>query len=221
MTPRTSFQAAPIRSVVLRFASIYAPLLAATAGIVTTLYWTQDRAEQAAIAINQRDHIAFQSEIILADFKSIVSDLHILAEARNLRAFLDDPRPARRNEMGEHYQLFIASTGLYDQVRLLDDSGMEVVRVNLVGDRGILVAPNQLQSKRERYYFTDSFRLGRGEVFVSPFDLNVEEGQVEEPLKPAIRFGTPVYDSAGCKRGIVVLNYLGAKLIEKLRRAEV
>ena len=54
MTPRTSFQAAPIRSVVLRFASIYAPLLAATAGIVTTLYWTQDRAEHTPVMAGLR-----------------------------------------------------------------------------------------------------------------------------------------------------------------------
>jgi signal transduction histidine kinase len=53
-------------------------------------------------------------------------------------------------------------------------------------------------------------------VFVSPFDLNVEHGEIEQPLKPTIRFATPVFDGMGDRRGVLVLNYLGAALIRKL-----
>jgi signal transduction histidine kinase len=58
--------------------------------------------------------------------------------------------------------------------------------------------------------------LDRGEVFVSPFDLNVEHEAIEKPLKPVIRFATPVFDRNSGKRGVLVLNYLGAALINKL-----
>ncbi len=34
-----------------------------------------------------------------------------------------------------------------------------------------------------------------------------------------IRFGTPVFDSNGNKRGIIVLNYLGEKLINAIKQA--
>src|SRR5581483_10224134 len=61
----------------------------------------------------------------------------------------------------------------------------------------------------------------RGEVFISPFDLNVEHEQIERPLKPTIRFATPVFDRAGAKRGVLVLNYLGAVLIRKLSAVSV
>jgi len=44
-----------------------------------------------------------------------------------------------------------------------------------------------------------AFALGRGEVFVSPFDLNVEQGRVEEPLKPILRVGAPVFGEGGGK----------------------
>ena len=46
---------------------------------------------------------------------------------------------------------------------------------------------------------TAAFALGRGEVFVSPFDLNVEQGRVEEPLKPILRVGAPVFGEGGGK----------------------
>src|SRR5205085_875061 len=51
---------------------------------------------------------------------------------------------------------------------------------------------------------------------MSPFDLNVEHEKIERPLKPAIRFATPVFDRRGVKRGVLVLNYFGAALLRKL-----
>ena len=63
--------------------------------------------------------------------------------------------------------------------------------------------------------------LERGQLFVSPFDLNVEHEQIERPLKPVIRVATPVFDNGGVKRGVLVLNYLGAALLQKLAQVTV
>src|SRR5262249_38236588 len=49
--------------------------------------------------------------------------------------------------------------------------------------------------------------------------LNVERGRIERPLKPMIRFATPAFDRHGAKRGIIVLNYLGNHLLDRLTRA--
>ena len=72
----------------------------------------------------------------------------------------------------------------------------------------------------KRYYFKDTLRLAREEIFVSPFDLNIEGGKIEEPLKPTIRFGTPVFDKKEEKRGIILLNYLGENLINTIRQLD-
>jgi len=56
------------------------------------------------------------------------------------------------------------------------------------------VPDKELQKKGKRYYFSDSFKLKPGQIFVSPLDLNVEHGHLEKPIKPMIRFGTPVVD---------------------------
>lgn len=53
---------------------------------------------------------------------------------------------------------------------------------------------------------------------MSPLDLNIERSQIEEPLKPMIRFGTPVAYTERHKRGIVLLNYFGAKMIQDLNK---
>jgi len=83
------------------------------------------------------------------------------------------------------------------------------------------VPPSALQSKGDRYYFQLSWPLDHGQVYVSPFDLNVERGEIEQPWKPVIRLATPIFDSEGVKRGIFVLNYLGQDLLDRLRGAGV
>ena len=80
------------------------------------------------------------------------------------------------------------------------------------------VPEEKLQVQAKRYWFNDTLRLNQNQVFVSPLDLNIERGQVEQPLKPMIRFGTPVFDKRGQKRGIVVLNYFGAKLLDNFNQ---
>jgi signal transduction histidine kinase len=59
--------------------------------------------------------------------------------------------------------------------------------------------------------------LERGQILVSPFDLNVEHGALERPFKPMVRFLTPVCNAEGEKQGFVVINYLGAHLLGKLK----
>ncbi len=61
---------------------------------------------------------------------------------------------------------------------------MEIVRVNYNRGEPYIIPENRLQFKGGRYYFADTFRLGRGEFFISPFDLNIEQGKIEKPLKP-------------------------------------
>jgi signal transduction histidine kinase len=67
-------------------------------------------------------------------------------------------------------------------------------------------------AKKEVYML--SVKLNRGEIFASPLDLNLEHGNLEFPRKPMLRFGMPVFDSAGRKMGIILLNYFGAHLLQ-------
>ena len=56
------------------------------------------------------------------------------------------------------------------------------------------------------------------QLYVSPLDLNVENNVIEQPFKPMIRFGTPIFDQDGQKQGVVVLNYLAKVLIAELKQ---
>ncbi len=105
---------------------------------------------------------------------------------------------------------------LYDQLRYLDEEGMEVVRINNGPSGAVIVPDSALQNKRSRYYFTRGMSLSPGQIYISPFDLNVEHGQVEVPYKPTLRLAIRAMDGQGRPRGVLVINYLGQRLLDRL-----
>jgi diguanylate cyclase (GGDEF)-like protein/PAS domain S-box-containing protein len=106
----------------------------------------------------------------------------------------------------------------YDQIRLLDTEGQERIRINYNNGNPVAVSDNKLQSKKYRYYFTESINKPLGSIYSSPMDLNVENRKIELPLKPTIRFASPVIDGNGNRLGIVILNYLAENILNKFRR---
>lgn len=160
-----------------------------------------------------------QREIIHGELGSIASDLLFLANQNELHSYLETEDETLLDELADEYLAMAQEKTIYDQIRFLDELGMEIVRVDFNQGEPAIVARGNLQPKGGRYYFLQTIILDNGEVYVSPFDLNIEQGIVEAPRKPVIRFATPIYDAAGLPQGIVILNYLGMNLFEALGRA--
>ncbi|MBU0620342.1 MAG: diguanylate cyclase [Gammaproteobacteria bacterium] len=199
---------------------IYLPAAAILSiAIVTSLHLdAQDRIDRAKVREAARIEIA--KNLVTHDFSSVASDLQLLAATPALHHYLDgDNRAGRADDLANLFLEMARAKGCYDQVRYLDATGREIIRINFNAGSPSIVPRAQLQDKSERYFFRDSYKLERNEIFVSPMDLNVEHDQLEIPYKPMIRFGTPVFDSAGRKRGIILLNYFGEKLLGHFREA--
>ncbi|WP_238696315.1 cache domain-containing protein [Thiomicrorhabdus sediminis] len=111
---------------------------------------------------------------------------------------------------------YLVSSPLVDQVRLLSSNGMELIRINESKGQAEIVAQTRLQDKANRYYFTDVKGLTSGSISVSYLDLNVENGQVEVPVKPMIRLASPLHDSSGNFIGAVIINFKAKTMISRL-----
>lgn len=181
---------------------------------VTTLGAISGRMED--IRKTERFAVDLQREAVSRGLNQVVADMRTLAGQNELAAYLDSGDPVWRQRMAAEYQVLARHARVYDQIRVLDDRGMEVVRVNYNAGNPAVVPDEALQDKAGRYYFTESFAVRPGEIYVSPLDLNIEHGVIELPFKPMIRVGTPVVDSRGIKRGIVLINYLAETLLERV-----
>ena len=199
--------------VLLRFALVVAGVVATLTAMLALLYLRDRRYEGAIVRQQVQDVVNLQYELVLRELKSIESDLLVLSEQESLQAFLGDPH-GNRASLEAEYARFQRAKGLYDQIRILDAEGRETLRVNYSDGSPQAVAPENLQGKAMRYYYRQALALSMGEVLVTPFDLNVEQGAIEEPLKPVIRLITPLRTES--PQSLLVLNYLGTQLLQKL-----
>jgi signal transduction histidine kinase len=196
-----------------KFLIIFLPLSALLAAVLGGLYYEKIRAERTAIKVSELRKVKMQAKVIVGNFNLVVSDLMVLSEQIELQEILQ-ARNDRSSRLAEEFLSFSKHKKLYDQIRFLDTKGQEIVRVDFYRDRPNIVPKEQLQVQLNLYWFNGILRLNKGEIFVSPLDLNIERGKVEQPIKPMIRFGTPIFDNSGQKRGIIVLNYFGKKLLD-------
>ena len=189
-------------------------------GTISILYNLESKDYLSRLKLEEQVALKLKKEIIANNFEAIVSDLFYLSRQNELSALFDNNTNEIREAVSREYLEFSRFKNIYDQIRYLDEKGMEIVRVNHHNDQPVVVQNEELQFKGDRYYFKDTFRLNSDEIFVSPFDLNIENERIEQPLKPMIRFGISVSDKKGHKRGVLLLNYLGNHMLESIRKAD-
>ncbi len=182
------------------------------------VYRDRVRADRSLLQRQQQQLVRLTAEALPPVLDQAVTDLRVLVAAPALGSILAGRDDAGHGALAPLFEAFLREKAIYDQVRFLDTWGEERVRVDRRLGRVSTVPSGDLQAKGARYYVAGTLKLGPGRVFVSPFDLNVEHGQVERPEKPTIRFAAPVIGDGGRVHGIVVLNLLGARITAAIER---
>ncbi len=152
---------------------------------------------------NMINHIA--NAVIIADIVKVELSKHL--ESNEIF-----------RELSEIFSSYAKNQRIYNQVRLIDKNGMERIRVDWTKGSGAVIVPAAaLQSKKERSYFSKGMAQIRS-VYISHFDLNVENGQIERPYKPMIRITYPVDIEDNQRFGLVVLNLIGEKILDQIKQ---
>jgi PAS domain S-box-containing protein len=112
----------------------------------------------------------------------------------------------------------------YSQFRFIgvEDGGRELLRVDRSGPNGAvrIVPEAELRQTGDQPYFKDTIRLAAGEIYVSPIDLNEENGVIETPHVPTLRVATPVFAPDGKPFGIVIINVDMRAAFDRIRSSE-
>lgn len=209
----------PVRTLLRNFAVIFLIAAALLAAVISTVAQLDVSLRLERTKVREAARIEIAKSRVLQDFSSVALDLRIIEKFPPLQRYLDGGGAIQRDELARFFLLLSKESARYDQIRYLDLTGQEVVRVNFNDGKPAVVPPGELQNKAGRYFFRDTLKLDRGEIFISPLDLNIEHDKLEMPYKPMIRFGMPVFDSAGRKKGIILLNYFGGQLLQDFREA--
>lgn len=196
------------------------PLLALVPIAILVLVYSRHMANfQAELAHEGQLAIDAQVDAITLRFDRLIADVHCLTQQRELLEFIESGDRSRLLLIAHEYLMLSRYTKIYDQIRYLDEHGLEMVRVNYNDGQPAIVPESELQNKSDRYYFKDTVALASGQIYISPLDLNIENGAIERPFKPMVRIGSPVFDRHGQRRGIVIVNFLAQTMLSAVERA--
>ncbi len=182
---------------------------------LSSLYHEEQARVRRDLMVAENLRLSVGARSLTSDIDRIVSDVRLMAALPSLAAALENNDAPSAARFADDLVALSASRRVYDQLRWIDESGVERVRVDFLQNRPYVVPEDRLQNKALRDYFKAAMALEPGRIYVSPLDLNIEQGRVETPFKPVIRLAIPVSDKAGQPRGIVIANYFGSYLIEK------
>ncbi|MDQ6970216.1 MAG: sensor histidine kinase [Mariprofundus sp.] len=218
------------RSMWWRFLWLSLPMIVVMLLSSYLLLQSQWDAYLESVRMETAHHVESQAKNVRVEIKQAAMHVRFLAQHSEVRSVLQGDDAHALDELSHDFHAFSKYMGVYDQVRLLNRHGREVVRANLRESKRresqmrasqmsssdtFMTAAADLQDKSKHAYFWQTMGLPDGAVFISKFTLNIEHGQIEKPLKPVLRFAAPVFAADGEQLGIVVLNFLGKVLIDR------
>ena len=188
-----------------------------------SLYSTTNSLRQSSLS-NLENKVSLVGERVTNFLDNISSDLFYLRDSSAINLYLsglegdEESSQLLLDNLASNLRVFSNKRKIYHQVRFINKDGMEVVRINYDGSGATISAKDKLQNKKGRYYFDDAIKLKENGLMISPLDLNREKGNIELPIRPTIRYATPVFNEAKELQGIIILNVLAKKFLAIIGR---
>ncbi len=101
----------------------------------------------------------------------------------------------------------------------LADDGREILRVDRSGPNGAIraVPDTELQQDGDRPYFKEVIKLTRDDVYVSPVDINRDNGAFEPSSVPIMHVAVPVFAPDGRPFGLIVIDLDMRPILDRAR----
>ena len=200
------------KTLLLYFLAIWLPPALLIAIVTALLVNDQSKQVMQAAVLKQHAEVQAAKELLSERLSGVEADILYLAEQLQQLDSLTQTTGLFENFQRHHPQ--------YYQIRLIDAAGHERVRVELRDGHPHALSQEALQDKSYRYYVQQGLQLPMGSIYLSPFDLNVEHGEVEIPLRPTIRVVTRTGSNHSQPGALVVINYDGQGLLEALSQLQ-
>lgn len=201
--------------IIKRMLRVFLPTAAFICGCAFFIHQTEVQRQHAELASKEQEAIRAGAVSINRTLQQVGRDLLYLTGRLQSRHLIDAPDDDRKARVSADWVTFSQANQVYNKIRWLDEKGMEKMRIDYAEPMPMIVPDAELQYKGNRYFFTATNKLNPNEIFVSPLDLNVDNNQIEVPYHPNIRFGMPLFDSEGSRRGIILINYSARNLLKR------
>ena len=204
-----------------QFALTFFPISILIGGILANSYYIELSSKKKILKIEEKRVVEVKKNLISNSFVALILDVQSLAQLPDIKDYFSKNNSSQiqhshLEHIEEYFFAFAKDQQLYYQVRLLDNTGQEIVKVNYENGQVELARQKLLQNKADRDYFKTAIAMPKDSIYMSVFDLNQEQGKTEPPFKPSIRLVAPIYNRQNKLQGMVVANYMGEHLNRQL-----
>ncbi len=207
-------------------AKLAVAMILLVAAAVFAVGWLSYRSLEQALVPRMLDRIDTHSRLVAADLQSYVRGARADVATFRAGAAANGIVTARFNggtepvdhisEVTWRQRLIRRVVGdlrakpAYAQFRFIgvQDGGREILRVDRSGPNGDVRSVEDTELRREgnRPYFQETIKLGKDEIYVSPIELNEENGVIGTPEVPTLRVAAPVFAPDEKPFGIVIID---------------
>lgn len=206
-----------VRFPTLQFFVLFLPVALVILGTGFSYVAFRTDARLEAVIKDERTQLHHISGFIGAEVSSSLNHLGSLATEDTVRQAMETTNANTLRALESNFLTLARRNPYYHQVRWIDETGMEQVRVMRDQGEPFAVARRELQNKNSRYYFTAANEISAGEIYISRLDLNFEHGQIEIPHRPMLRIATPVEDRQSRRRGVIIINIAVKYMLDVVR----
>ncbi|MDH3353176.1 MAG: cache domain-containing protein, partial [Nanoarchaeota archaeon] len=159
--------------------------------------------------------------------KYIGDELLFLSRMSSMKEVANSPNHKGLENLKIDFLEFMGESQSYYQLRYIDESGNEVLKVENVGEISKVITEEEIQNKRDMDYFNGTASLSEGEIYLSELDLNIKQGKIENrgtkenPIYvPTLRVATPIYKKNKSLAGVLVLSIYADYFLNDVRGAQ-
>lgn len=143
----------------------------------------------------------------LRDLLHILHSSNVLIKSPKKPLSKESQSSLNWHQIKNYFVQFGKASDNISQLRWLDKSGQELIRVDFANSQAKIIANDELQNKAFRYYFEQGMKVEAPQIYFSPIDLNVEHGKVVTPYESTIRGTIQTSSKTHLFEGLIVINY--------------
>tara|TARA_R110002073_G_scaffold225784_1_gene386590 strand:- start:13775 stop:16771 length:2997 start_codon:yes stop_codon:yes gene_type:complete len=182
--------------------------------ILTLVADDQAQRQENRLTVSLEALTLTQAGQVQATLQTITDDLLFFAQLPMVKRYSDHDNDGDQQAIEQTFLQAAKQKKYIAQIRIIDAKGQETIRVDSTSTGPVIYDQSRLQDKSSRYYFTETMSLSENGLYISPLDLNMERGKIEEPWNPVLRIATPLVNARGVTSGIMVINIYGRILLE-------
>ncbi len=215
----TSSQIKFWNSIVIRFALFFTGLLVFV--ILLSGYLVFQKSSSVIVDF-AKERIRYSSESAEQSFYALLgevsNDIAVISGSLALQNFVKNPDQTTSTDLSKLFEVILTNKPAYFQIRLIDTSGLEIIRFDKNENTIMQMESQDLQQKGGREYFQEAMKINPGEYYFSKINLNEEYGIISEPPIVTLRAASLVMNQEQKKFGIVIINVDLSSFYDELNR---